>query len=237
MITMTGAMKEVNKAFIRPALMMARNNTSREMFSRVGSAIGLSDRRDSADLRSGNSGSGTPVTPAVQSAPVGDTGKELSKERSNDRPRSAELCRDEDADDEEGDVDEVILVRKLGSLISLRERRAKVLQELELVRWRNQHCCDHCTDVQAHVAFARRVLAAVSKHKKEYSHTSGSDVPGITDSTSFSGISRKQRLDILTKELGQFVDDEPEQMGHSQETVWEVSSTAFFGQIFDPERH
>jgi hypothetical protein len=132
LITMTGAMKEVNKAFIRPALMLARNNNSREMFSRVGSAIGLSDRRDSADLRSGNSGSATPVTPAAKSAGPDGEGNPLSKERSNDAPRSA-LSRDEDAEEEEGDVEEVILVRKLGSLISLRERRGKVLKDLELV--------------------------------------------------------------------------------------------------------
>ena len=121
MITMTGAMKEVNKAFIRPALMLARNNNSREVFSRVGSAIGLSDRRDSADLRSGN---GTPLTPVSRPAEDAEQSAQQVEGRKS-------MCDD---DDEDGDVDEVILVRKLGSLISLRERRSKVLKDLELVR-------------------------------------------------------------------------------------------------------
>jgi hypothetical protein len=65
-------------------------------------------------------------------------------------------------------------------------------------------------------------LAAVKKHKKHHP-TAVEAAVTTADSTSFTGISRKQRLDILTKELSQFVDDEPEQLGHSQETVWEVS--------------
>lgn len=130
-ITMTGAMKEVNKAFIRPAMMLARNNNSREMFSRVGSAIGLSDRRDSQDHRSGNA---TPVTPLsrVATSPLEMEGRALGKSERSEAPKT--VCLQPEVEDEDdGDVEEVILVRKLGGLISLRERRGKVLKDLELV--------------------------------------------------------------------------------------------------------
>jgi hypothetical protein len=47
-----------------------------------------------------------------------------------ERDRDIELV---DMDEMETEVEEVILVRKLGSLISLRDRRLKVLRELEMV--------------------------------------------------------------------------------------------------------
>lgn len=165
LISMPDAMKEVNKALIRPARMLARNSGSRDV-SRVQSAVNLAE------------------PPSGRASP--------------DKRVSQDVARDDDVFCEKGtgDVDEVILVRKLGSLISLRDRRNKVLKELELVSVHSARL------TQAHVKLARRVLSAVRRHKQSHKP--------------------HDRLDALTAELGQYVDDEPEQLGHSKETVWEV---------------
>lgn len=58
-------------------------------------------------------------------------GKErLSLSDGSDPDDDVELV---DAEEMDTEVEDVILVRKLGSLISLRDRRLKVLKELELV--------------------------------------------------------------------------------------------------------
>lgn len=37
------------------------------------------------------------------------------------------------------------------------------------------------------------------------------------------GITKKERLDRLVSALGSYVDDEPAQLGQTEETVWDVS--------------
>lgn len=65
-----------------------------------------------------------------------DVGRTQSgKERASSSDGSAEEGDGEMGDEWESEVEEVILVRKLGSLISLRERRGKVLKELEMVSY------------------------------------------------------------------------------------------------------
>lgn len=124
-------------------------------------------------------------------------------------------------DNIDSEVDEIILVRKLGSIYSLRDRRTKVLRQLEM----------------AHVDLARRVLAAVSSHKAKYYNTphllyqlrqssTGLIATTLTRDTRLpAGITRTQRLDLLTRVLSNYVDDGEAQMGGSEQTVWEVSTT------------
>lgn len=131
---------------------------------------------------------------------------------------SADGCAISD-DNIDSEVEEVILVRKLGSIYSLRDRRTKVLRQLEM----------------AHVELARRVLAAVSKHKAKFFDTAhalqqlreastGLIATVLTKDTRMpAGITRMQRLDLLTRALADYVDDAPAQKGETEETVWDVS--------------
>lgn len=123
-------------------------------------------------------------------------------------------------DNVDSEVDEIVLVRKLGSIYSLRDRRTKVLRQLEL----------------AHVELAKRVLAAVSNHKAKYYSTphlleqllnSSAGLIGITltrDTKLPAGITRTQRLDLLTRALSDYVENGEAQMGESERTVWDVSA-------------
>ncbi|ORX36074.1 hypothetical protein BD324DRAFT_642750 [Kockovaella imperatae] len=121
----------------------------------------------------------------------------------------------------ESEVDEIILVRKLGAVQSLRARRNAVLRQLEV----------------AHVKLAKRVLKAVAAHQKKHSRPenmytqlrpvhdmdAGLDaLNGPRDEHLPTGLSREERLDRLTAALGGFVADSPEQLGESSETVWDI---------------
>lgn len=126
------------------------------------------------------------------------------------------------------EVDEVILVRKLGSILSLRERRTKVLRQLEM----------------AHVELAQRVLSAVRKHKAKFYPTPHSlEVLRKSDGTLVAGkydrdtslppcLTKTQRLDMLTKALFEYVDDEDAQLGKTDRTVWDVSRLPSLSLIF-----
>ena len=120
----------------------------------------------------------------------------------------------------ESEVDEVVLVRKLGSIYSLRDRRTKVLRQLEM----------------AHVDLAKRILKAVGRHKADFygtphlleqlreSSTNLSDTVLTRDTRLPAGITRTQRLDLLTRALADYVDDEDAQLGLAEEeSVWNVS--------------
>ncbi|WVQ82649.1 hypothetical protein IAT38_004781 [Cryptococcus sp. DSM 104549] len=105
----------------------------------------------------------------------------------------------------ESDVQEVVLVRKLGRLINLRGRREDVLRKLEV----------------AHVNLAKRVLADVAKHKKQkrplpWTRKDHEDMA---------------RLDELSDALGKYVLDEPWREG--EKTVWEALH-ALPRELLDP---
>ena len=82
---------------------------------------------------------------------------------------------------------------------------------------------------------AQRVLIAVRKHKAKYYPTPHSlevlkkSKNGLVDGkldrdTKIPGcITKTQRLDLLTKALSEFVDDEDAQLGKTDQTVWDVS--------------
>ncbi|ORY32231.1 putative integral membrane protein [Naematelia encephala] len=74
--------------------------------------------------------------------------REVSRTVSNMRDMGAEIEQSE----WKSEVEEVILVRKLGSVASLRARRMDVLRKLEV----------------AHVNLAKRILHAVAKHKAKH---------------------------------------------------------------------
>jgi hypothetical protein len=76
--------------------------------------------------------------PAVPTTPLGEAGDSL------DLPRPSGGAEDDECDGKvwETEVDEVILVRKLGSVLSLRNRRSAVLRQLELVSSRLRAGCD-----------------------------------------------------------------------------------------------
>ena len=79
------------------------------------------------------------------------------------------------------------------------------------------------------------MLVAVRKHKAKFYPTphslevlkksSNGLVDGILDrDTRIPGcITKTQRLDLLTKALSEFVDDEDAQLGKTESTVWDVS--------------
>jgi hypothetical protein len=71
-------------------------------------------------------------TPAIETTEAASTSRKerTSSPDGSDPDGDIDLV---DAEEMETEVEEVILVRKLGSLISLRDRRVKVLKELELV--------------------------------------------------------------------------------------------------------
>ena len=85
---------------------------------------------------------------------------------------------------------------------------------------------------------AQRVLIAVRKHKAKYYPTPHSlevlkkSKNGLVDGkldrdTKIPGcITKTQRLDLLTKALSEFVDDEDAQLGKTDQTVWDVSQLA-----------
>ena len=135
-----------------------------------------------------------------------------------DREQEEDGCAVLD-DNLDSEVDEVVLVRKLGSIYSLRDRRTKVLRQLEM----------------AHVDLARRILKAVAKHKAEFyntphlleqlrrSSTNLADAVLTRDTRLPAGITRTQRLDLLTRALADYVDDGDAQVGLAEETVWNVS--------------
>ncbi|WVF70906.1 hypothetical protein IAT40_005701 [Kwoniella sp. CBS 6097] len=110
----------------------------------------------------------------------------------------------------DSEVDEVILVRKLGTISSLRGRRQDVLRKLEL----------------AHVNLAKRVLAAVSQHihatrsnKSEYVKSGRS-----LASRAPQNAAKIERLQQLTEVLGPFVDGEVSgPVKHA--TVWDALHT------------
>lgn len=86
---------------------------------------------------------------------------------------------------------------------------------------------------------AQRVLKAVSKHKAAQKgrqaqlpkpvqpvHDAEAGIEGLNaarEEKMPSDLSREERLDRLTAALSKFVDDEPEQRGEGEETVWDVS--------------
>lgn len=86
--------------------------------------------------------------PAVPTTPPGETSDSL------DLPRTTGGAEDDECDGQvwETEVDEVILVRKLGSVLSLRNRRSAVLRQLELVSgyWVKHRCVPwmNCADVR-----------------------------------------------------------------------------------------
>ncbi|WVQ97269.1 hypothetical protein IAU59_004380 [Kwoniella sp. CBS 9459] len=110
----------------------------------------------------------------------------------------------------DSEVDEVILVRKLGTISSLRGRRQDVLRKLEL----------------AHVNLAKRVLAAVATHmdatqsnKTEYVKSGRS-----LASRAPLNAAKIERLQRLTDVLGPFVDEEG--CGPAKHaTVWDALHT------------
>jgi hypothetical protein len=85
------------------------------------------------------------------------------------------------------------------------------------------------------VELARRVLVAVRKHKAKFYPTPHSlevlkkSTNGLVDGnldrdTRIPGcITKTQRLDLLTKALSEYVDDEDAQLGKTDQTVWDVS--------------
>ncbi|OCF45349.1 hypothetical protein I317_00872 [Kwoniella heveanensis CBS 569] len=107
----------------------------------------------------------------------------------------------------DSEVDEVILVRKLGTISSLRGRRQDVLRKLEL----------------AHVNLAKRVLAAVSQHI----HASRSNkTEFIKSGRSLASrappnAAKTERLQKLTEVLGPFVDDDVSRPA-KHATVWDA---------------
>ena len=82
---------------------------------------------------------------------------------------------------------------------------------------------------------AQRVLVAVRKHKAKFYPTPHSlevlkkSTNGLVDGkldrdTRIPGcITKTQRLDLLTKALSEYVDDEDAQLGKTDQTVWDVS--------------
>ncbi|EIW72492.1 hypothetical protein TREMEDRAFT_66911 [Tremella mesenterica DSM 1558] len=119
---------------------------------------------------------------------------------------SANDCASADDEHEAREVDEVIFVRKLGPLENLRARRHAVLRQLEA----------------AHVKLAQRILRAVASHKASPEYTPSTISTDFTHLTIPPGISKKERLDLLTDALGAFVDGGPVERGESKQTVWEV---------------
>ena len=133
----------------------------------------------------------------------------------------------------ETEVEEVILVRKLGAVASLRARRTAVLRQLEVVSlpevtW---------LTVQAHVKMAQRVLAAVASYQKKNGYPTetytplrpvhdmdaGLDALNGPRDEHLPGLSKDERLNRLTAALGNYVGDAPEQCGEGENTVWDVS--------------
>lgn len=122
-------------------------------------------------------------------------------------------------DNLDSEVDEVVLVRKLGSIYSLRDRRTKVLRLLE----------------KAHVDLAKRILTAVSTHKAKFyntrhlldqlrqSSTNLADTVLTRDTRLPAGITRTQRLDLLTRALADYADDGDAQLGLVEGSIWNVS--------------
>lgn len=136
---------------------------------------------------------------------------------------SQETVVDDDLSSDEGDsqpageVNEVIFVRKLGALASLRQRRMAVVRQLEV----------------AHVKLANRVLSAVLRHKLSHNYQ-----PKLTrvlpeDIVVPEKMTKTQRLDLLTDALGDFVGDTPSQKGQSDDTVWDVLH-ALPRELLDP---
>lgn len=82
---------------------------------------------------------------------------------------------------------------------------------------------------------AQRVLIAVRNHKAKFYPTPHSlevlkrSTNGLVDGklerdTKIpSSITKTQRLDLLTKVLSEYVDDEDAQLGKTDQTVWDVS--------------
>jgi hypothetical protein len=147
-------------------------------------------------------------------------------------------------DNASSEVDEVILVRKLGSISSLRERRTKVLRQLEMV----SHEHEAVADSQAHVELAQRILSAVRSHKARFFPTphliellrARSGLMAMKmhqDAKLPPGITKTQRLDLLTKALADYVDDEDAQVGKTDLTVWDVSRPDHFNVQSDTYRY
>lgn len=94
---------------------------------------------------------------------------------------------------EKSSVEDIVLVRKLGALISLRSRREEVLKRLEI----------------AHTELAKRILADVAKY-----HKRPKALYSIKDPV------KAARMSILVEKLGRFT--EPK-LPHGDKTVWDVS--------------
>ncbi|WWC58482.1 uncharacterized protein I303_101025 [Kwoniella dejecticola CBS 10117] len=90
---------------------------------------------------------------------------------------------------EESEIDEVILVRKLNTIASLRERRQDVLRKLEI----------------AHVNLAKRVLAAAARHKKSMVGSVATMEKSIGAPLQ-PGASKTERLGRLVQALDPFLD-------------------------------
>ncbi|KAK4684446.1 calcium permeable stress-gated cation channel, partial [Tremellales sp. Uapishka_1] len=126
----------------------------------------------------------------------------------------------------DSEVDEVVLVRKLGALDSLRSRRHDVLKKLEI----------------AHVNLAKRVLKAVARHishahllpskEKQTDQAIDTEKGGLSvlnasrEEHVSPEVTKAERMEILTKKLGPFVDDTSTERGEGDnedgETVWDV---------------
>ncbi|OCF73930.1 hypothetical protein I204_05778 [Kwoniella mangroviensis CBS 8886] len=105
---------------------------------------------------------------------------------------------------EESDVEEVILVRKLHTIASLRDRRQDVLRKLEI----------------AHLNLAKRVLAAASRYKR----TMGV-VPMISEKDKDQPLppnaTKQERMQRLVRVLDPFLDDHGF-AGKVDTTVWDA---------------
>jgi hypothetical protein len=101
------------------------------------------------------------------------------------------------------------------------------------------------------VELAQRVLEAVRKHKAKFYPTPHSlevlkkSTNGLVDGKLEretripSCITKTQRLDLLTKALSEYVDDEDAQLGKTDKTVWDVgrlSCTLLIIRYFIPYR-
>nr|XP_018267046.1 uncharacterized protein I303_01029 [Kwoniella dejecticola CBS 10117]OBR89204.1 hypothetical protein I303_01029 [Kwoniella dejecticola CBS 10117] len=116
---------------------------------------------------------------------------------------------------EESEIDEVILVRKLNTIASLRERRQDVLRKLEI----------------AHVNLAKRVLAAAARHKKSMVGSVATMEKSIGAPLQ-PGASKTERLGRLVQALDPFLDSNGS-AGKMDTTVWDALH-ALPRELIDP---
>ncbi|WWC66498.1 uncharacterized protein I206_100400 [Kwoniella pini CBS 10737] len=137
-----------------------------------------------------------------------------SRKRSPDQPRpqlnkprlslnGVELHRHEWTT-EGSEIDEVILVRKLNTIASLRDRRQDVLRKLEI----------------AHVNLAKRVLKAAASHKKTMKGAQVISEKAV-DAPVRSGATKAERLSRLVQALEPFLSDS-ESATEPGTTVWDI---------------